>query len=86
MEKKEAAEHMKETFHLFYGDYQKQEEEGIDLTNRPLKWTTQPDLHIYICNPTPNRGTVMLGEMGLFWRGCIEPQVDSNSGAHPSQN
>lgn len=49
-----------------------EEEESIDLSARLLTWEHDPASHKWTCNLPPNRGTVLLSDNKLLWRGCIE--------------
>jgi len=71
-EKKEAAARLKEVYDMLLGNMRTGEEKEIDLTTRPLKWTRETESHVFACYPAPNRATMMLGELNLFWLGCIE--------------
>lgn len=69
---KEVAARLRAVYEMLFGSIRDQEEKEIELAKRPLKWSHQAESHVFICNRTPHRGTVVLGEMRLFWRGCIE--------------
>ena len=71
-EKKAATATLKEVYNLLLGETRKNEMEKLDLTTRPLKWTHEPESNVFVCNSAPNRATVTLGELSLFWLVWIE--------------
>lgn len=44
----------------------------IDLSTRPLPWTSDKQKCQLVCEVPPNRGTVMLKDGHWFWQGCVE--------------
>lgn len=71
-QKKDVLAHVGTIYEMLFGQIHSDEEQKIDLAKRTLKWAHQAKSHLFICNQSPNRGTVVLDEMRLFWRARIE--------------
>lgn len=72
VENLEMRRHLGDLFKLMYEEDRQKQEREIELSKRPLKWTHPPQIHTFVCEPKPNRGTITLGEYDFFWHVCIE--------------
>ncbi len=63
---------MRELWAMGFRMARKNEVAQIDFSARPLSWIHNAELHTWVCDLSPNRGTVKLGQNGWYWEISIE--------------
>jgi hypothetical protein len=71
-DEQERSRALRQVYSFLFKRGREEEISETDLSARPFAWERDAVTKTLICNRPPNRGSVLLTDDNLFWRGCIE--------------